>query len=158
VSSGVFATILGIPAHPLLIHAAVVFIPLLILGVIVYLAVPNLRARITWAVFSLAIIGPVSGLAAKLSGDAFRARLVDRMLASPEILAKVDEHRHFGTMTAILAGALGVLTLLILLVPALRKGALGWVIGAVTVVVAAATGYYCFKTGDTGAHIVWSGF
>jgi hypothetical protein len=154
----VFETILGIPAHPLLIHAAVVFVPLLVVGAIGYVAAPNLRPRITWAVFLLAIVAPLCALASKLSGDAFRARLVRLKLSSPQILTKIDEHRHYGTMTAIVTAALGVLTLLLVLVPALRKGPLGWVVGAATVVVAVVTSYYVFKTGDTGAHIVWSGF
>jgi uncharacterized membrane protein len=154
----VFETVFGLPAHPLLIHAAVVFVPLLILAAVVYAFVPRLRSRVAWAVALLAVVGPLSALAAKLSGDAFRARIVRKHLGSPEGLSKIDVHRHFGTMTVWWATALGVVTLLLLLVPALRQRALG--IGSAVVVLALSVvaGYYVYRTGDTGAHIVWSGF
>ena len=55
-----FDTILGLPAHPLLIHAAVVLMPLLIAVVIGYAAVPRLRSRLDWAVVLLAIGAPAA--------------------------------------------------------------------------------------------------
>jgi uncharacterized membrane protein len=155
----VFETILGIPAHPLLIHAAVVFVPLLIVGALAYVLIPRLRGRIGWAVALLAIVGPLSALAAKLSGDAFRARLVTRHLASAQIISKVDQHRHFGTLTTIISAILGVVTLILVLVPAARqRGVLQVILAVVTIGLGVATGYYIFRTGDTGAHIVWSGY
>ena len=96
---GVFESFFGLPLHPLLVHAAVIFIPLLVIGALIYALVPQLRARIDWAVVLLAVIAPLSALFSKLSGDAFRARIVNRNLASPSILDKIDEHRHFGTVT-----------------------------------------------------------
>src|SRR5262249_1327444 len=76
-------TLLGIPSHPPLIHAAVVFIPLLAIGAVVYVLVPLLRERIRWAVFLLALAGAGAAFLAKLSGDAFRHRIIRRHLASP---------------------------------------------------------------------------
>ncbi len=157
-SDGVFETVFGLPAHPLLIHAAVVFVPLLIFAGLVYAFVPQLRSRVAWAVAILAVVGPLSALAAKLSGDAFRARIVRKHLASPEILSKVDAHRHFGTLTVYLSVALGVVVLLLLLVPALRQRVIGAVSAVVVLGLAVATGYYVYRTGDTCAHIVWSGY
>ena len=50
-----FDRISGLPAHPLIVHAAVVLVPLLALGAIVYAVVPPLRKHFRWAVGLLAI-------------------------------------------------------------------------------------------------------
>lgn len=155
-------TILGIPAHPLIIHAAVVFIPLLIIGAIVLAAWPPLHGRIGWAVLTLAVIAPLSALFAKLSGQNFRNLLIEKKLTSPQLLTKITQHNSYGNHTFWWTLGLGVLTLVLLAVawrskeagrrPAVRIGAT-----AVMVVIGGIVGYYVFKTGDTGAHIVWQG-
>jgi hypothetical protein len=156
-------TVLGIPAHPLVIHAAVVLIPLLILGALVYAFVPVLRPRIGWAVALLAVVAPLSVLAAKLTGDYFKRRLIRRHLAPPDILTKVNQHQAYGTKTLYFAVALGLVTLALMLL--LRNRASGsrpnaGVIATmvVTTALAIVTGYYIFKTGDTGAHVIWNGY
>ena len=170
-----FTTILGIPAHPLLIHAAVIFIPLLIVGAIVYAAWPPFHSRIGWAVLALAIIAPFSALFAKLSGQDLRNRLIARHEVSPAVLVKITQHNSYGNHTFWWTIGLGVATLLVLgyywrlghtaSAPAgdATAGAAAapaaFRIGAtvVTLVLGVSGGYYVFKTGDTGAHIVWSG-
>ncbi len=159
-----FNTILGIPAHPLLIHAAVIFIPLLIVGAIVYAAWPPFHSRITWAVLALAIIAPFSALFAKLSGQDLRNHLTANHLVSPPVMVKIIQHNAYGNDTFWWTLALGIVTLALLayyirvkkteagIPPAARIGAT-----VVTVVLGAVVGYYVFKTGDTGAHIVWAG-
>jgi len=159
----VFNRIGDIPAHPLLIHAAVVFIPLLIIGAIVYALLPQVRGRIGWAVVALAVIGPISALFAKLSGQALRQHLIDEHF-SGTIITRIDQHMSYGNMTLWFTIALGVATLGVVgylwrVVPAggsesIVARAVGVV---VTVALGAVTGYYVFRTGDTGAHIVWSG-
>ncbi len=175
-----FDTVLGIPAHPLLIHAAVIFIPLLVAGAIIYPFWPAVRARIRWAVVALAVIAPFSGLFAKLSGQHFRQRLINDKVTSPQGLAKIDQHQSYGNMTFLWTLALAVVTLALLgyawrasrATPATTGDAADatvpakqavprayWLAGGVvTVILGAVTGYYVFKTGDTGAHIVWSGY
>jgi hypothetical protein len=159
----VYFRIGGIPAHPLIIHAVVVFVPLLIIGAIVYAVVPRVRDRIGWAVVALAVIAPVSALLAKLSGQNLRQHLINEHF-SGTIITKINQHMGFGNMTLWFTIALGVVTL----------GVVGYVWRAVpaggtesvpiravgvvlTIALGAVTGYYVFRTGDTGAHIVWSG-
>ncbi|HEY7174905.1 MAG TPA: DUF2231 domain-containing protein [Micromonosporaceae bacterium] len=158
-----FNTIAGIPAHPLLIHAAVVFIPLLIIGAVVYALWPGARGRIGWAVIVLAIIGPLAALFAKLSGQNLRRHLIDEHF-SGTILTKVNQHMSYGNMTLWFTIALGVVTLGVVgylwrVVP--NGGTESIAVRAVslvlTVALGAVTGYYVFRTGDTGAHIVWQG-
>jgi lysozyme family protein len=216
----VFEEISGLPAHALLIHAAVVFIPLLAVAAVGYAVVPRLRPRIWWAVGLLALAGGVCAVVARQSGEAFRARLVQRHLASPQILDALRGHEHFGTMTMWFTLALAVVTLIGLwLMPPVartrpdtasdadsaaptgsdaghgaaspgtvgpptsgstttrlaavptaastarpavtgRRGGGGAAIAlaVITVALALASLYYVYRTGDSGAHIVWNGY
>jgi hypothetical protein len=159
----VFNTIRGIPAHPLLIHAAVVFIPLLIVGAIVYAIWPRARGRIGWAVAALAVIGPLCALFAKLSGQNLRQHLINKGFSGP-IITKINQHMSYGTTTLWWTIALGVVTLIIV-GSVWRAGPAGGTESiavraagvVVTIALGVVTGYYVFRTGDTGAHIVWTG-
>jgi uncharacterized membrane protein len=176
-----FETVAGLPAHPLLVHAPIVLIPLLIALAIVYAVVPFLRGRIRWAVTLLAVVAPVSAWLAKLSGEAFRRRLMAKGVAG-EMLTKINNHKSFGDATLWAAIALGVVTLLLVAatmnrLPVRRTatspegqtgtGSAGTgstgakvlriVLIVATIGLAVATGYYVFKTGDSGARMEWEG-
>jgi hypothetical protein len=116
----VFEELLNLPAHPLLVHTAVVFVPLLVLAALVYALVPFARRRITWAVLGLAVVAPLCAWFTTLSGNAFRNRLIARNLAPPEILARIDEHRDLGDAT--LWAVLGLAVSAVLLVGLLERG------------------------------------
>lgn len=156
-----FNTILGIPAHPLLIHAAVVFIPLLIAAAIAYAAVPQVRKRIDWAVVALAIVAPFAALFAKLSGQSLKTRLIDKKLVTPQVLQQISVHNSFGNKTFWWTIVLGVVTLALFAYTVMRgtTASPSMVVRVVSTVVmiglGAIVGYYVFRTGDTGAHIVW---
>jgi uncharacterized membrane protein len=157
VSNHVLETFLGIPLHPLMIHTAIVFVPLLVLAALAYALVPGLRPRVGWLLVGLAVIAPLCTLLSKLSGDAFRARLA-RHHAPASLLSQVDGHRHLGTILVYVVAALGAVSLLLVLLPAARQAKpvlLTLVVLAVGL--SLASGYYVFRTGDSGAHIVWSG-
>ena len=154
-----FDQINGLPVHVLVVHAAVVFVPLLALGAIVYALVPRWRSKIGWAVIALAVIAPICTLVAKLSGE----KLYDRQ-AGIKGPARVllDEHMGFGTRTFWFTLALGVVTLVMVLLT-LRKpdslpraASLG--LSVIMVALAAISGYYVFRTGDSGSHVVWGSF
>jgi hypothetical protein len=164
----VFEEIAGIPAHPLLVHAAVVFVPLLALGAIVYALFPRLRYRFRWPVALLALAGAGAAFAARMSGDEFRARLQTKGLTSPEILDKLVAHKQFGDATMWATFGLAVATLVfVVAVPgrppgfedARSGGAVLQVIFAVVLIaLSGAAVYYVVRTGDSGARIVWGGF
>jgi uncharacterized membrane protein len=159
-----FTTILGIPAHPLLVHFAVVFVPLLIGVAVVYTLWPAARSRLDWALALLAVVAPFAAWFARISGLNFKQRLIDRKLTSPQNLVKIAQHQSFGTKTLWWTVALAVVALAMLYYDHfVRRGARFsdpvWLVGTVvTIVLGAIAGYYVFRTGDTGAHIVWSGF
>ncbi len=153
----IFETITGLPLHPLVIHAVVVLVPLLVLAGLAYALVPRLRGRIAWVTVLLALAGVGSTLLAKLSGDAFRRRIVRKHLASQEILVKIDSHRSLGTTTLYLTIALAVVVLALVLLRNVPRGA-SVVLAVLTVGLGLVTVYYVYRTGDAGARIVWTGY
>jgi uncharacterized membrane protein len=154
----VFDQIGGLPVHVLVIHFAVVFVPLLALGAIVYAVVPRWRPRIGWAVFALAIIGPICTFVSKQSGQKLYNRLVARGLKGrgKELL---DHHMSFGGRTFWFTLALGIVTLIMVVLTSRKSGSLPRVaeigLGVIMVALAVISGYYVFRTGDSGAHVVW---
>ncbi|MEJ3745687.1 DUF2231 domain-containing protein [Actinomycetes bacterium KLBMP 9797] len=159
-----FEEFMGIPAHPLLVHAAVVFVPLLALLAIAYAFVPAVRRHTRWVLGLLAVGAPLAALAAKLSGDAFFARMNARDAITEGFYPTIDNHRDLGTLTLYAAVVLGLLTLALvfLVAPAggtavVRTGALPIALGVLVAVASAASLYYVIRTGDSGAKAVWTG-
>ncbi|MFY1691489.1 hypothetical protein [Plantactinospora sp. WMMB782] len=176
---------MGIPAHPFLVHAAVVFVPLLALAAVGYAFLPFVRPHLRWVLGLLAVATPVAALMAKLSGDRFLARLESRNRVSPEYVPRLAEHQDLGTNTLYATIALGVLTLALVLLVKPRTAAtrpaatadgdgtdgaaagaapaatgspvLSLVLGVLALAAAGAALYYVFRTGDTGAKAVWEG-
>jgi hypothetical protein len=137
------------------VHAAVVFVPLLVAVALGYALVPALRDRLGWVAVGLAILAPLSALAAKLTGDAFRARLSRLVPSSP--FDKIDEHRSFGTFTLYLTILLAILVLIMARIRR-RPAWLSVVLTVAVIGVSGVTAYYVYRTGDTAAHIVWTGY
>jgi hypothetical protein len=181
----VFNSFFGLPAHPLLVHFAAVLIPLMVLAAIAYALVPRIRRHIAWAVLGLAVVGPLTAFAAKQSGVAFRTRLLHDAAVSndpkelSDLLAKqsaISTHESWANGTLWVTLVLGVLMVLLVFVhvararrpkkegdsrettiPAKGSHVLTIALTVATVGIAGMTGFYVFKTGDTGAHIVWGG-
>jgi hypothetical protein len=169
----VFEEIGGLPLHPLLIHAAVVFVPLLAISSVAYAVLPGLRRLIWWAVGLLALAGAGSAVLARFSGVAFRERLLRKHLLTPEFAPKVAAHEHYGNVAMWVTIALAVVSLvLIWAVPRRSRSASGnavagggpgrsggaaiQVVFAVVVIgLAVASLYYVYRTGDSGARMVW---
>jgi hypothetical protein len=154
----VFDQIGGLPVHVLVIHVVVVFVPLLALGAAVYAVVPRWRPRIGWAVFLLAIIAPVVTFAATRSGAKFYDRVVARGISATG-KRMLDDHMGFGQLTMLFTLALGIVTLIMVIVTVRRPGKLPRAaelgLSVIMVALAAISGYYVFRTGDSGAHVVW---
>lgn len=157
---------MGIPAHPLMVHAAVVFVPLLALLAAAYAFVPKVRPHTRWVLGAIALIAPVVTTTAKLSGEAFYARLEERKRVSPEYVPKLDAHGQFGEYTLYVVLVLALLTLaLVYLVPPAAAATTGLgantvlmlVLRVLVVVAGVISLYYVVRTGDSGAQAVWSG-
>jgi uncharacterized membrane protein len=95
----------GLPAHPLVVHAAVVLVPLAAIGVLVIAFWPAARAKLGVAVLVIAALGTVFAYLAVESGG----YLEDRV----EETEQVEEHAKLGdsglaSAVAVLLGAVAV--------------------------------------------------
>jgi hypothetical protein len=155
--------LLGLPAHPLIVHAAVIFGPLLVAAALAYAFVPMLRKHVGWVVVSLAFVGPIALWFARLSGEALRDMRVAAG-AQGEVLREYDVHQGFGDAASWWGTGLGLASLALVYycttagrrpaVPSSR--AISYALIAITAVLAVLTGYYAFRAGHTGATMVWT--
>ncbi|MFI6236990.1 DUF2231 domain-containing protein [Micromonospora sp. NPDC050784] len=159
-----FEEFMGIPAHPLLLHAAVAFVPLLALLTVGYAFVPPIRPHTRWVLGLLAVGAPVAALLTKLSGDAFLERMRAANRVTPEFLPKLQAHQEFGDNTLYASIGLGVVALALVwfVPPRTAEGVrparpLTLALQVLSVVAAAVTVYYVVRTGDSGAKAVWEG-
>lgn len=151
-----FDQILGLPAHPLIIHAAVMLTPLLALLAVLYAAVPRFRPHLAWAVVALSLAAPGAVFAARQSGLSLKqARFAT---ADGELGQRISTHESFAN--PLLYSVIGLGAASLLLVYVARSGKFGrplaLVLSALTVVLAAVAGYYVFRAGDSGARAVWA--
>lgn len=85
----------GLPLHPLVVHAAVVFVPLSALASIVFVAVPRWRWLSRWPAVVLALVAVLSVWAARITGP----MLLD---ARPGLADLVATHEARGSLLALL--------------------------------------------------------
>lgn len=157
-----FREIVGLPLHALVVHAVVVFVPLLALLAVAYGVLPPCRSRVGWAVAALAVVTPVVTWVATEAGEELE-RVLREKGYPPQILDQVLEHADHGNNLLWFTVGLAVAAILLLLVTR-AAGRLPWLpswaavpLTVVVVVLAAAALYFVVVTGDSGARIVWGG-
>jgi len=159
----VFKRFLGIPLHPLAVHAPVVLVPLLILCALTYALVPRVRKQVGWLAVALAVVAPLAVFLAKKSGEAFRNIKVDQAREAGIALSNlsaINKHASYGDALLWSSISLGVLVLAYAWI--LRRSAgsapstmLNVAFSVLVVAASAASAYYIFRSGDSGAHMVW---
>ncbi|MBF8185148.1 hypothetical protein ITP53_05215 [Nonomuraea sp. K274] len=158
-----FDEILGLPAHPLIIHFAVVLTPLLVAVSAVYAVVPRWRTYVSWAVVLLSLAGPAAVFAARQSGESLRAARF--ATADGQLAARITTHQSFANPLLLSVIGLAVAALLLVYATHPARDSIGrdrfgrpasLVLSGLTVVLAAVAGYYVFRAGDSGARAVWS--
>jgi len=88
-ASELFGKIAGLPLHPLLVHSAVVLIPLVAIAALVMSYLPSFSRRHGKIILILAVVAQISVFLAKMSGEAFS-----------EIINKnVEKHAELGEIT-----------------------------------------------------------
>src|SRR5688572_12910924 len=117
----VFDEFMGLPVHPLLVHAAVVFVPLLCLLAVVYAVVPRLRAMTGWAAAAVAVVAPFAAWFATLSGKELEQKLLSQGMNGP-IVQQINDHQGYGDLTLYVSIPLGVVTLLMVFLYGTRSG------------------------------------
>ncbi|MFC0507886.1 DUF2231 domain-containing protein [Micromonospora costi] len=155
-----FEQILGLPVHVLVVHAVVVFVPLLALLAVAYVVLPRFRSRLDWALGIFAVVAPVSAFFAVESGEAFTDALVARGFQG-QILDKIFDHSRYGDILFRIVVPLGIVALLLLVatsghrrvpkLPALVTP----VLSVAVVGLAVAALIYVYLTGHSGAETVW---
>ena len=153
-SGGPFDLVNGIPVHPLVVHAAVVFVPLTALGMIAMAIWPRLSARLGWLVVASAVLATVFSFAAKESGEVLEGRV-----GEPGY-----DHAELGDVMPIFAAVLLIAAVALWLIdrsapadgPAPRRG-LRITVAIVGVLIALGNLVWVYRVGDSGAKSVWSG-
>ncbi|TMR24540.1 hypothetical protein ETD86_04110 [Nonomuraea turkmeniaca] len=157
-----FDQILGLPAHPLIIHFAVVLTPLFVAVAAGYALLPRWRPYLAWAVVLLALAAPAAVYTAKESGESLKAARF--ATAEGELGARITTHQSFAN--PLLLSVLGLTAVALLLVFATRPSresvgrdrfgrAVTLALSGLTLALAAVAGYYVFQAGDSGARAVW---
>jgi hypothetical protein len=159
-------SLFGLPAHPLVVHAAVVLIPLAAIGVCVIAFWPRARRALGWVVLGLAFVGMVSGFLAKESGEGLEENVKETKA--------VEEHAEMGDSGLIAGGlvflaAAGVMAVDVLERQRARRGGveaggaaragslrtLGTVVGVVAVVLSVGGAARIVQIGHSGAQATW---
>lgn len=150
--SGLFDAIAGLPMHPLVVHFAVVLLPLAALGLIVLVAVPRWADRFGWLTLGALVVGMAASFVAKESGEALAARV-----GTP------GDHASWGDVLPwlavallILAGAWFVLHRRARQAESGRSAAAAGV-GILAAVLALAVTGVTIVVGHTGAQAAWGG-
>jgi hypothetical protein len=155
----VFSSIGDLPLHPLVIHAAVLGVPVTLLLALLF-AVPRTRG---WARWPLAVAGVgalVAVFVAKQSGEALQAALP----LGGDVAALVARHSELADQLFALTIAVAALAVAAAVLvgrvggTAERRGSRGrdTALLAVLLVVAAISTFWVYRVGDVGATAVWN--
>ena len=142
----------GLPLHPLVVHAAVVFGPLAALAAILYAVVPRWRDRLRWPMLVLVLAATAAIWTAYYTGINFRG--TKDFFNQPPVAAKIDKHAHYARILRWVTTGLAVVAVVAVWLHA-REGATRTVLSAALVVAGVATLAYVVLTGDAGARSVW---
>lgn len=148
------STILGLPAHPLIVHAVVVLVPLAVLAGIVVAVWPAARAKYLPLAFGVTTLALLSIPLATDAGEALEHQVARSPL--------VEQHTHMADgllpFVIVLWLALAVLVANKWLAPRFSWYRIVGVAAAVVVVLAAVgSGVQVARIGDSGARAAWQG-
>ena len=139
----------GLPLHPLVIHAAVIFGPLAALTALVYVVLPSWRDRLRLPMVVMALIAGGAIVAAYITGNSFLHSRPDL-----EQLDQVQTHASRGRITLWVTLGFVVVALAAGYFHE-RRGAVRVVVSTLLAVAAVATLTMVVLTGDAGARSVW---
>jgi len=144
---GTFATITALPAHPLVVHAVVVFAPISLLLVLGAVFMRRWRPALQWAAVGSLVITAVTSIIAKSSGDSLAAAI-----GLPEQHARWGNYLVTASLITLGATAAWVWCSRVGLPVAVLRTFAGLV-----VIGAAAMGGVTYAAGHSGAEEAWAG-
>lgn len=142
----------GLPLHPLVVHFAVVLVPVAALGLILLVLFRSLADRYGWLALLVLAVGTGAAFVAKQSGEDLAAQI-----------GRPADHATWGTVLPFVSAALLAVALVWMLLHkadrrADRKRSRGTAVtGLITVVLALATTVLTVVVGHSGATAVWAG-
>jgi MMPL family len=145
--------VLGIPLHPLVVHAVVVLMPLAAVGTIAIALVPRWRDVYGWLVLAASTIVLATVPIATQSGK----RLRDSLNLGGPVAEKVRDHQQFGDrMIYAAAGLWLVLVVMLWLHRTGRRGGVMMLVAGLSIVAALAGLVLVTLTGHSGSNAVWN--
>ncbi len=150
-SGGPFDTVMGLPVHPLVVHAAVVLLPLAAIGLVAIILVPRWRGALGWLVMGGLVLATGAVFVAKESGEKLATRV-----GNPTV------HAELGDQLPIMAGVLLVVGVAWFYLArrdekARAKSTMTTVMGIVAILVAALNLVWVVRVGHSGAEATWAG-
>jgi len=150
----------GIPLHPLVVHAAVVFTPLAAVSALGFVLLERWREYLRWPTAVLVVVAAATDYTARVTGR----NLFNKLTAQGLHNKWLTLHQQRANVLVWLVLALALLALLATLVVPTRAGAArlalspALVLGvrAVVVGLAVASLVYVYLTGDAGARSLWA--
>lgn len=141
-----FDTVQGLPVHALVLHAAVVLVPVMAVLNVLISVVGRLRARWAWPVMAGNVAAVLAVFVAIQSGEALQRRLQP----NPQIEA------HAALGEAMLPFTLAMLAVSVLAAVLRRRaGVVRVAVGVLSVVAALAATIWVVRVGHSGATAVW---
>ncbi|MEI7506904.1 MAG: DUF2231 domain-containing protein [Actinomycetes bacterium] len=142
----------GLPAHPLLVHLPVVFVPMASIAAIILAIFPKYLGKFGWWVTGASFIGMVGAVLAAGSGEELEHKVAHS--------ATLEHHGQLGETARLLSFVLFAVMLIVMLVrryrPALiAKKAAGIVASVLIVAASVAAGWAMIATGHNGAKASW---
>ncbi len=149
-----FDTFNGLPLHPLVVHAAVVFIPLTCLGTILIAVKRSWRKSLGWWVLAIAFLSVGFAFVAKESGEALAKKVGEPLV-----------HAQLGDTLPLIAGIMFLAVAALVIADfAMDRGAektgkqpvLVTILAIVAVLVSVGATVQTVRVGDSGAKAVWA--
>lgn len=145
-------TVLGLPLHPLVVHAVVVLLPLSALGAVAVALVPRWQRPYGALVAAGAVAGAASAYVAREAGLALAASL---QLGGP-VAEKVDQHSRYGLYVVLSSVPFALLAVGAVLA-ALRGASPGTqrLVAALSAVAGLVVAVLVVLAGHSGSQAVW---
>jgi hypothetical protein len=109
----------GIPAHPFIVHAPAVLLPLAAIGVVVMVIRPAWHQRYRWAVLAVGLVGTIGAILAADAGESLEEQIVAKEGASAA--GGWEDHAQAGETARLFAIIFLVVLLVFVCVPWLME-------------------------------------